>query len=258
MCQLHLKSDKAQTKLLILQQAVQVILGLEQQVRGRLHPPLPFIHSGCWPRWPRHSPTPLCPYLRTVSHCSFLPCSPRTQPEPQSSLLEAARGGEGVWRGRGCTAGSVSRPPGPGRGPQPSRAPVSRRRVFAGPGTTASLPGVHPGQSWRDRSPSRRGRRAPGTPQGLGAGDGTEQPTYLGHKNQAEGSLLLSINRNWKQSSMLTFQKGKKKRCLNYVRWKSWTASWQGPVWDWLLVESHQHIVPKHFFVFLKENKGKI
>jgi hypothetical protein len=36
MCQLHLKSDKAQTKLLILQQAVQVILGLEQQVRGRL------------------------------------------------------------------------------------------------------------------------------------------------------------------------------------------------------------------------------
>lgn len=35
MCQLHLKSDKAQTKLLILQQAVQVILGLEQQVRGR-------------------------------------------------------------------------------------------------------------------------------------------------------------------------------------------------------------------------------
>ncbi|XP_059774840.1 transcription factor E2-alpha isoform X4 [Balaenoptera ricei] len=35
MCQLHLKSDKAQTKLLILQQAVQVILGLEQQVRER-------------------------------------------------------------------------------------------------------------------------------------------------------------------------------------------------------------------------------
>ncbi|XP_073076775.1 transcription factor E2-alpha isoform X10 [Manis javanica] len=35
MCQLHLKSDKAQTKLLILQQAVQVILGLERQVRER-------------------------------------------------------------------------------------------------------------------------------------------------------------------------------------------------------------------------------
>ncbi|XP_048018835.1 transcription factor 3a isoform X2 [Megalobrama amblycephala] len=35
MCQLHLKSDKAQTKLIILQQAVQVILGLERQVRER-------------------------------------------------------------------------------------------------------------------------------------------------------------------------------------------------------------------------------
>lgn len=38
MCQLHLKSDKAQTKLIILQQAVQVILGLERQVRGRTTP----------------------------------------------------------------------------------------------------------------------------------------------------------------------------------------------------------------------------
>ncbi|XP_067308981.1 transcription factor 3a isoform X4 [Pseudorasbora parva] len=35
MCQMHLKSDKAQTKLIILQQAVQVILGLERQVRER-------------------------------------------------------------------------------------------------------------------------------------------------------------------------------------------------------------------------------
>lgn len=39
MCQLHLKSDKAQTKLIILQQAVQVILRLERQVRGRAPPP---------------------------------------------------------------------------------------------------------------------------------------------------------------------------------------------------------------------------
>lgn len=46
MCQLHLKSDKAQTKLLILQQAVQVILGLEQQVRGRLRPPRLFHPAG--------------------------------------------------------------------------------------------------------------------------------------------------------------------------------------------------------------------
>ncbi|XP_061652348.1 transcription factor E2-alpha-like isoform X2 [Phyllopteryx taeniolatus] len=35
MCQVHLQSDKAQTKLVILQQAVQVILGLENQVRER-------------------------------------------------------------------------------------------------------------------------------------------------------------------------------------------------------------------------------
>lgn len=35
MVQLHLKSDKPQTKLLILHQAVAVILSLEQQVRGQ-------------------------------------------------------------------------------------------------------------------------------------------------------------------------------------------------------------------------------
>ncbi|XP_073542442.1 transcription factor E2-alpha isoform X5 [Phyllobates terribilis] len=35
MVQMHLKADKAQTKLIILQQAVQVIMGLEQQVRER-------------------------------------------------------------------------------------------------------------------------------------------------------------------------------------------------------------------------------
>lgn len=39
MVQLHLKSDKPQTKLLILHQAVAVILSLEQQVRGQ---ELPF------------------------------------------------------------------------------------------------------------------------------------------------------------------------------------------------------------------------
>ena len=57
MCQLHLKSDKAQTKLLILQQAVQVILGLEQQVRGQWgrapFPPLPLLAPLSW------SPPPL-------------------------------------------------------------------------------------------------------------------------------------------------------------------------------------------------------
>lgn len=72
MCQLHLKSDKAQTKLLILQQAVQVILGLEQQVRGRLRPPhpaLPWLVAG--QGWPQHNPNPPCPQLWTVSHCAL-------------------------------------------------------------------------------------------------------------------------------------------------------------------------------------------
>mgnify|MGYP003328648295 CR=1 FL=1 len=35
MVQMHLKSDKPQTKLVILQQAVQVIHGLENEVRGK-------------------------------------------------------------------------------------------------------------------------------------------------------------------------------------------------------------------------------
>lgn len=35
MCSLHLQSEKPQTKLVILQQAVAVITGLEEQVRGR-------------------------------------------------------------------------------------------------------------------------------------------------------------------------------------------------------------------------------
>lgn len=50
MCQMHLKTDKAQTKLIILQQAVQVILGLEQQVRGTAlgvphHPEVILLHG---------------------------------------------------------------------------------------------------------------------------------------------------------------------------------------------------------------------
>ena len=35
MCGIHLKSDKPQTKLSILQQAVNVITSLEQQVKGK-------------------------------------------------------------------------------------------------------------------------------------------------------------------------------------------------------------------------------
>lgn len=48
MCQLHLNSEKPQTKLLILHQAVSVILNLEQQVRGQ---------------WGRRSPPPPLPSL---------------------------------------------------------------------------------------------------------------------------------------------------------------------------------------------------
>lgn len=48
MCQLHLKSEKPQTKLLILHQAVAVILSLEQQVRGQ------WLRAGpaLWQLWP--------------------------------------------------------------------------------------------------------------------------------------------------------------------------------------------------------------
>ena len=35
MCQMHTKSDKPQTKLTILQQAVQVIMGMELELRGK-------------------------------------------------------------------------------------------------------------------------------------------------------------------------------------------------------------------------------
>lgn len=37
MCMSHLKSDKPQTKLGILNMAVEVIMTLEQQVRGKKH-----------------------------------------------------------------------------------------------------------------------------------------------------------------------------------------------------------------------------
>lgn len=46
MVQLHLKSDKPQTKLLILHQAVAVILSLEQQVRGRSAPSSALLGCG--------------------------------------------------------------------------------------------------------------------------------------------------------------------------------------------------------------------
>lgn len=47
MCQLHLSTDKPQTKLLILHQAVNVILNLEQQVRGQCCLNIAIINSQC-------------------------------------------------------------------------------------------------------------------------------------------------------------------------------------------------------------------
>ena len=49
MVQLHLKSDKPQTKLLILHQAVAVILSLEQQVRGQRSAGSPRVPPRVWP-----------------------------------------------------------------------------------------------------------------------------------------------------------------------------------------------------------------
>ncbi|KAF7241599.1 Transcription factor 12, partial [Varanus komodoensis] len=59
MCQLHLKSEKPQTKLLILHQAVAVILSLEQQVRGEppsLPPFLSLLNDNCNPPRLQHKP----------------------------------------------------------------------------------------------------------------------------------------------------------------------------------------------------------
>lgn len=56
MVQLHLKSDKPQTKLLILHQAVAVILSLEQQVRGQCQAAAPCRSHGSWGRRERAGP----------------------------------------------------------------------------------------------------------------------------------------------------------------------------------------------------------
>lgn len=84
MCQMHLKSDKAQTKLLILQQAVQVILGLEQQVRGRLPGQVP----------PRRAPAP-----------------PRAQTAGDSAPAPRAAHGPHARRPRGDPLPHCSPPP---------------------------------------------------------------------------------------------------------------------------------------------------
>lgn len=65
MCQMHLKTDKAQTKLIILQQAVQVILGLEQQVRG-------MVTAGRCSSGPFSLPLHLCVHVCLLSSLLLL------------------------------------------------------------------------------------------------------------------------------------------------------------------------------------------
>lgn len=78
MCQMHLKTDKAQTKLIILQQAVQVILGLEQQVRG-------MVTAGRCISGPL--PPLLCVRVRLcaapASLCVCLGCAALSSPKPR-------------------------------------------------------------------------------------------------------------------------------------------------------------------------------
>jgi len=45
MCSMHLGNEKSQTKLMILQQAVNVITSLEQQVRGRVAAHQTVVHT---------------------------------------------------------------------------------------------------------------------------------------------------------------------------------------------------------------------
>lgn len=54
LCTVHLHSERPQTKLMILQQAVSVILKLETQLRGASHHPAPDLTG---------PPRPLAPLL---------------------------------------------------------------------------------------------------------------------------------------------------------------------------------------------------
>ena len=120
MCQMHLKSDKAQTKLLILQQAVQVILGLEQQVRGRLPAGRPR---------PRHAPPP-----------APAPVAPLPRPLLQRSLARSREG----------TLSHVVLPP-PERNLNPKAACLKRREEEKVSGVVGDpqmvLSAAHPGLS---------------------------------------------------------------------------------------------------------------
>ncbi|XP_036410083.1 transcription factor E2-alpha-like isoform X2 [Megalops cyprinoides] len=85
MCQMHLKTDKAQTKLIILQQAVQVILGLEKQVRGRA-PLLLLLPPPATRR--RHRPA-LCRCTAAAAAASLCEMRPREGRERLPQLPSA-------------------------------------------------------------------------------------------------------------------------------------------------------------------------
>lgn len=103
MCQLHLSHDKPQTKLLILHQAVNVILNLEQQVRGQ---------SVCGRReaahrwW--HGSFSSVSYPILIAVCCCL--RSRTQPQPQGSMFKTPRGREGVRSGGRSAHAALRRP----------------------------------------------------------------------------------------------------------------------------------------------------
>lgn len=104
MCQLHLNSEKPQTKLLILHQAVSVILNLEQQVRGqwgRRSPPIASARALSSPLLEPASPAVTAPaviilFQVTVSH----PPRPSDRP-PTLNQLPSAWPGPSVPSGMG-------------------------------------------------------------------------------------------------------------------------------------------------------------
>lgn len=76
MCGIHLKSDKPQTKLSILQQAVNVITNLEQQVRGKV-----LSDPSAWS-------------VVISSSCLTGFNFSREKPEPEGGVSQAPRGGK--------------------------------------------------------------------------------------------------------------------------------------------------------------------
>lgn len=86
MVQLHLKSDKPQTKLLILHQAVAVILSLEQQVRGQCATSRTSLHPS-WASATPHTPFWIGESLARGTRCQGerRDLTPGTQSQPGSS-----------------------------------------------------------------------------------------------------------------------------------------------------------------------------